>query len=98
MIYRGRKKNVEQPNCITLPNVGQTESFSSFIISRPGIYCVLTSQDNLPTEEEYTDSRGGPGEDSEEEGRALVPRILYDNSAESEQGETTLRSAMFDPY
>ena len=44
----------------------------------------LTSQDNLPTEEEYS---RGPGEDSEEEGGHLVPRILYDNSAESEQGD-----------
>ena len=45
----------------------------------------------MPTEEEYTDSRG-PGDDSEEEGGHLVPRILYDNSAESEQGDELLRS------
>ena len=47
----------------------------------------LTSQDNLPTEEEYS---RGPGEDSEEEGRHLGPRILYDNSAESEQDNSDL--------
>ena len=41
----------------------------------------------MPTEEEYTDSRG---QDSEEEAGHLVPRILYDNSAESEQGHFTL--------
>ena len=34
LIYRSRKNNVEQPNCITLTNMGQPESFSSFIVSR----------------------------------------------------------------
>ena len=65
------------------------EKLCSPIISRPGIYCVslLTSQDNLPTEEEYS---RGPGEDSEEEARHLGPRILYDNSAESEQDNSDL--------
>ena len=61
-----------------------------------GVDCVL-SQDNLPTEEEYTDSRG-PGDDSEEEGGHLVPRILYDNSAESEQGNELIRSWMIEPH
>ena len=64
-----------------------SEKLCSPIISRPGIYCVLTSQDNLPTEEEYS---RGPGEDSEEEARHLGPRILYDNSAESEQDNSDL--------
>ena len=49
----------------------------------------LCSQDNLPTEEEYTESKSQE-EDSEEEGANLVPRILYDNSAESEQGGRAL--------
>ena len=50
----------------------------------------------MPTEEEYTDSRG-PGEDSDEEGRHPVPRILYDNSAESEQGVSPLFFIMTEP-
>lgn len=36
----------------------------------------------MPTEEEYTGR--SQEEDSEEEGASLRPRILYDNSAESE--------------
>ena len=78
--------NIEQANCITLTNMGQRETFPLYYHCRAWLP-LSCPQDNLPTEEEYTDSRG---QDSEEEAGHLVPRILYDNSAESEQGHFTL--------
>ena len=75
---------------------GSKRNFAPLLSVGLTLFC---SQDNLPTEEEYS---RGPGEDSEEEGGHLVPRILYDNSAESEQGDNICSAQLWlnltEPY